>query len=576
MKIKTKLSLSVGLLFSLIVLLAGIGIRHINKLSDDTKNILVANYNTLDYSRKMLISLDGDLSQKETISLFETNLVKQQHNVTEIGEQELTDKLTVDFKHLKEDRNSKVLFPLIRKDLTDIMLLNMDAILRKDAVAQKTADNANLWIAATGTLCFIIAFTLLINLPSNIATPIKDLTTNIKAITENDYSIRLHLEGSTEFKELSEAFNRMAAKLEEYEGSILSKLLFEKKRIDTLINSMPDPVIGFDEEKKILFANKQALKITGLNFDDIKGKPATDIALTNDLLRFLIKDWITKEPTGDNNPARPLKIYADNKESYFEKQNIEIAMRPTGETEKRYIGQVIILKNITPFKELDFAKTNFIATVSHELKTPISSLKMSLHLLEDQRIGSLNEEQTKLLKSIDEDSERLLKITGELLNFSQVETGKIQLSSQAINPDWIVQYALDAVKTTAEQKQITIKTMYEPSLPVITVDPNKTAWVMINLLTNAIKHSPARSNIMVDVVKNFDFVVFNVLDNGEGIPKQYQSRIFEKYFQVPGSDKSGTGIGLSICKEFIEAQHGTIGFKSKDGKTNFFFQLPVA
>ena len=560
MKIKTKLSLSVGLLFLLIVLLAGIGIRQINKLSDDTKNILVANYNTLDYSRKMLIALDGDISQKETISLFESNLVKQQHNVTEIGEQELTDKLTVDFKHLKQDRNSKELFTLIRKDLTDIMLLNMDAILRKDTIAQKTADNANLWIAATGTLCFIIAFTLLINLPSNIATPIKNLTTNIKAITDNDYSIRLHLEGSTEFKELSEAFNKMASKLEEYEGSILSKLLFEKKRIDTLINSMPDPVIGFDEEKKILFANKQALKITGLNFDDIKGKPATDIALTNDLLRFLIKDWITKEPTGDNNPSKPLKIYADNKESYFEKQNIEIAMRPTGETEKRYIGQVIILKNITPFKELDFAKTNFIATVSHELKTPISSLKMSLHLLEDQRIGSLNDEQTKLLKSIDEDSERLLKITGELLNFSQVETGKIQLSSQAINPDWIVQYALDAVKTTAEQKQISINTVYEATLPVITVDPNKTAWVMINLLTNAIKHSPANSNIMVEVTRSFDNVVFNVQDNGEGIPRQYQSRIFEKYFQVPGSDKSGTGIGLSICKEFIEAQNGTIGF----------------
>ena len=576
MKIKTKLSLSVGLLFLLIVLLAAIGIRQINKLSDDTKNILVANYNTLDYSRKMMIALDGDLSQKDITNLFETNLVKQQHNVTEIGEQELTDKLTIDFKRLKEDKHKQELFPVIRKDLTDIMLLNMDAILRKNSVAQKTADNASLWIAATGTLCFIIAFTLLINLPSNIAKPIKDLTTNIKAITDNNYSIRLHLEGSTEFKELSEAFNKMASKLEEYEGSILSKLLFEKKRIDTLINSMPDPVIGFDEEKKILFANKQALKITGLNIDEIKGKPAVDVALTNDLLRFLIKDWITKDSTDDNNPAKPLKIYADNKESYFEKQNIEIAMRPTGETEKRYIGQVIILKNITPFKELDFAKTNFIATVSHELKTPISSIKMSLQLLEDQRVGNMNEEQVKLVKSISDDSERLLKITGELLNFSQVETGKIQLSSQAINPDWIVQYALDAVKTTAEQKQITINTLYEQSLPVITVDPNKTAWVMINLLTNAIKHSPANSNIKVDVLKNNNHVVFNVQDNGEGIPKKFQSRIFEKYYQVPGSEKTGTGIGLSICKEFIEAQNGVIGFKSNDGNTNFYFQLPVA
>ena len=139
-----------------------------------------------------------------------------------------------------------------------------------------------------------------------------------------------------------------------------------------------------------------------------------------------------------------------------------------------------------------------------------------------------------------------------------------------------MQYALDAVKTTAEQKQITINTLYEQSLPVITVDPNKTAWVMINLLTNAIKHSPANSNIKVDVLKNNNHVVFNVQDNGEGIPKKFQSRIFEKYYQVPGSEKTGTGIGLSICKEFIEAQNGVIGFKSNDGNTNFYFQLPVA
>ena len=465
--------------------------------------------------------------------------------------------------------------PIIRKDLTDIMLLNMDAILRKNAVAEKTADTANLWIVITGTLCFMIAFTLLINLPSNIATPIRDLTNNIKEITENNYSIRLHLEGSTEFKELSEAFNKMASKLEEYEGSILSKLLFEKKRIDTLINSMPDPVIGFDEERRILFANKQALKITGLHLEDIKGKLAADVALNNDLLRFLIKDWITKDPSGDDNPAKPLKIYADNKESYFEKQNIEIAVVPTGEKEKQYIGQVIILRNITPFKELDFAKTNFIATVSHELKTPISSIKMSLQLLEDQRVGTMNEEQERLVKSIEDDSERLLKITSELLNFSQVETGKIQLSSQAINPDWIVQYALGAVKITAEQKQIDIQTIYQPSLPIITVDPNKTAWVMINLLTNAIKHSPSKSIIKVAVTTDNHFIVFKVADTGEGIPKKFQSRIFEKYFQVPGSENIGTGIGLSICKEFIEAQRGSIGFTSTVDNTSFYFLLPL-
>lgn len=130
----------------------------------------------------------------------------------------------------------------------------------------------------------------------------------------------------------------------------------------------------------------------------------------------------------ENLKKEPVKIYADNKESYFEKEIIPIKIIPTGEKEEKLIGNVILLQNITPYKELDFAKTNFIATVSHELKTPISSIKMSLQLLENKQVGELNEEQKSLVESIKDDAQRLLKITSELLNMTQVESGTIQMS----------------------------------------------------------------------------------------------------------------------------------------------------
>src|SRR5882762_7617026 len=169
MKIKAKLILGIGLLFAMIVLLTALGSIYINKLSADTKNILVANYNSIDYSRQMLIALNEDGFSSASISKFETNLKNQQNNITETGEQQLTEQLATNFNKLKINPADTVLSATVHNDLTDIMLINMQAIERKSTVAKKTADSATLWIALVGTFCFLIAFVMLINLPGNIA-----------------------------------------------------------------------------------------------------------------------------------------------------------------------------------------------------------------------------------------------------------------------------------------------------------------------------------------------------------------------------------------------------------------------
>ncbi|UTA66338.1 ATP-binding protein [Emticicia sp. 21SJ11W-3] len=576
MKIRTKLTLGVGLLFILITLLTFVGARYINALKNDTENILEANYITLEYARDMLMALDEVTSDSTAMNILEENLKKQQANITEIGEREATRQLLGHFKMLQANRAEESVHLLIRKDIAEIMRLNMEAIQRKSNVAKQTAASATIWVATTGTLCFLIAFTLLINLPGNIANPIRKLTESIKLIAANDYSQRVYFEDHNEFGELALSFNTMAEKLEEYNNSNLSKLLFEKKRIETLINNMHDPVIGLDENKKILFANDEALKVTGLKPEQLIGQQAQDVSLMNDLLRSLVKDLVLTPSTDTQSKKQPIKIFADNKESYFEKEIIDIAIVPTGEKEKRQIGHVIVLKNITPFKELDFAKTNFIATISHELKTPISSIKMSLQLLENQQTGAINEEQKQLIDSIKEDSHRLLKITGELLNLSQVETGNIQLNIQKSTPYEILHYATEAVKTQAAQKKIDIQTEVPENLPAVKADTEKTAWVLINFLTNAINYSPEQSRITIRINQTDTHVNFSVSDQGKGIEKRYKDKIFDKYFQVPGSNKSGTGLGLAISKEFIEAQNGSIGVESEIGMgSTFYFNLAV-
>lgn len=580
MKIKSKLLLGIGFLFTMIIFLTGLSIYQINKLNNDTKNVLVANYNSLDYLRKMQLALDNNILKTENEKLFTVNLELQKQNITEVGENDLTNSLVQNFSMLKINASDSLISVRVRKNISDLMLLNMQAIQRKINVAESTADSSILWITLAGTICFIIALTILFNLPGNIANPIKELTESIKEIAAQNYSQRVHFNKHNEFGELSAAFNTMAEKLQEYRDGNLEKLMMEKKRIETLINNMNDPIIGLDENKKVLFMNNMALKISGLSAENVIGKPVQDIAMNNDLIRTLVQDLFDQERDQKPTNVLPVKIYADNKESYFEKEIIPINIIPTGEKEEKKIGNVILLQNITPYKELDFAKTNFIATVSHELKTPISSIKMSLQLLENKQIGDLNLEQHSLIDSIKEDASRLLKITAELLNMTQVESGSIQMNVIACDAYEIVEYAVNANKSAAEQKQIRFDIQVAERLPKLLADNEKTSWVLTNLLSNAIRYSYDNSVIYINVFTENEKIVFSVTDSGQGISPQYVQKVFDRYFRIPGTKKEGTGLGLSISKEFIEAQGGHITVKSEFGAGSTFSfglnSLPIA
>jgi signal transduction histidine kinase len=273
----------------------------------------------------------------------------------------------------------------------------------------------------------------------------------------------------------------------------------------------------------------------------------------------------------------PVKIYANNKESYFEREIIPIRITPTGEREEKLIGNVVLLQNITPYKELDFAKTNFIATVSHELKTPIASIQMGLQLLEKQQMGPLNTEQISLLSGIREDADRLLRITGELLNMTQVESGVLQLNVAPVLPEEIVRYAVDANRSTADRKGISLHVRLEDELPAVMADKDKTAWVLTNLISNAIRYSYDNASVDIFIELQGGKVSFSVTDTGQGIAPQYVNRVFDRYFRIPGSKKEGTGLGLSISKDLIEAQGGTLVVDSEFGAgSTFSFSLPVA
>ena len=599
MSIKTKISLALASLFTVIVGLVLVGTYYLNQLAADSREIIKDNYRTLSYVREMSSALHGIPAAyapegdtllvamaprlRQTRQRFQENLGQQYANLTEVTERTITEELQDDFATIEQLTGDTIgtsvyfnrLLPLINtadQNLGSIYLLNEESIVRKNEVAQATARNVITYMAVIGVVCTVVGLAFLIGFPGYVANPLRELTDSIRQIAQRNYGQRLSFSSQDEFGALASSFNTMAERLSEYESTNLAQILSEKKRTETVIRNMREGIVGLDADKKILFANPAAQRLLGLDETALVGQYAPDLASVNDLMRHLIQELMTEAPVSEK-PESPLKIVEDGKEQYYTKEISDVILN---ENQKSRIGHVIILKNITSFKELDLAKTNFIATISHELKTPISSIKMSIKLLDDRRVGPVNEAQRELVQSIDEDSDRLLKITKELLDLSQVETGNIRLTTEPIAPTEIVDYALKAVRTPARQKNVSLVVQTPDDLPLVQADLEKSAWVMVNLLSNAVRYSPPEREVLIDVRTADHAVAFSVQDGGKGISGEFQTRIFDKYYQTPNSEKTGSGLGLAISKEFITGQGGKIWVESTAGEgSTFTFTLPA-
>ncbi|GAB4012630.1 ATP-binding protein [Spirosoma migulaei] len=593
MTLRTKISLSLVFLFSIIMMLGGLGAFYLNQLAEDSRAILKDNYISLEFVSTMQKALTT-LDDPDALADFESSLKKQEANLTEVGESQATRAVRREFTRLRAGATDLATINRIRMHLFAIDDVNRQAIVRKSKTAEQTAKDALLWLGSIGTFCFLIVFSFVINIPSYIAGPLRELTRGIKQIASRNFEERLHFSSSDEFGELARSFNSMAQKLDEYEHSNLARVLFEKKRIDTLVEIMSEGIIGLDEKRRILFINPVAERLLGVERNRLIGQYAPDVATSNDLLRALIQDIMPDSAALHAQPAPDLlrsetggdllKIYdpglnGKGKESYFTKEIHAVEVTPTGETQTVQAGYVIMLLNITSYKELDLAKTNFIATVSHELKTPISAIKMSLKLLADKRLGTLNSEQQEMVNHVEENADRLLRLTGELLNMAQVESGQIQLQIQATNPAELVRVATSALRTQAEQKQIRFALNLPTDLPAVKADSDKASWVLINFLSNAIRHSPEQASIDITAQQLNDQVEFTVRDYGPGLREEHRDRVFERYFKAPGLNGpfSGTGLGLAISKEFIQSMGGQIGLHAEvTPGAAFYFRLAIA
>ncbi|MBN2731869.1 MAG: HAMP domain-containing protein [Balneolaceae bacterium] len=598
--IKSKLYIGIGLLAGFVVLLWISGSIFINTLAENSGAIIQDNIRSVTYAQQMEQALSDIYTAQVTgntevnsydqaVNRFDTILHKQEANITETGEEKLTDHLRKNYGTLltrfQSVRNadaetiSKQLsaaYQQLHQNLSQLTTMNVDAIHRKNNAAQKTASNVTIYMSTIGALCSILGIIMLIRFPSYIVNPIRELITRIKDIANHNYDQKLEFQTGDEYEELAVAFNQMATKLQEYENSNLDRLMSEKKRVETIINRMGDAVIGLDADNYILFANEKAVELIGKQKQQLIGQYAPDIASHNNVFHKIYKAFKTEAEQN----AGYVKIGSEN-EYYYSIEVIPVHQdKDENMNHEAHLGNIITLKNVTKFHELDQAKTNFISVVSHELKTPISSINMSLRLLSDERVGNLNEEQKELVTNIGKDVTRMKRTTSDLLDLSKIESGNIQLNTEGVIPGDLLEYAYETMLMQANQKDLQIELRIEDALPKIQADSKKTVWVLVNLISNAIRYTDSGGTITLNAYRdeNRDYIRFSVEDTGTGIADKDLEKIFEKYYQVDTTqkDRFGSGLGLSIAKEFIHAQGGEIWAESCLGEGSCFsFILPI-
>ncbi len=601
LSLRGKIFSSFTIIIVTIVVLALFGIYSLKKLSKDTKAIIKDNYHSIDYTflmieelqrieeinnSKIMKSDSGVIIKKDSllihISQFNNLLKLQKNNITEKGESELVNKLMTLFSDYKknsfvskknefsENKMMKHELFQMRKIIKDIYKINMKSIIHKNNIAESTSSEVITLMSIISFFSLIVILFFLARFPNYVIKPIVELTSKIKAISTKSFDQKMEFKSTDEIGSLTNAFNLMAERLKEYEEQHIDQKLFEKKRIESLVYGLNDGIILLDEYNNIVLVNSKAQKFFSIEHLQILNKNIFDLRLQSlKLDNFCKKIFSGKMENGQT------EFYDVDSDQYFNIDKIEVKLEKALNNKNEVKGIVLILKNVTLFKEKDLAKTNLIATVSHELKTPISSINLSLKLLNDVRLGTLNEEQKKLVESISLQNRKLLRVVNELLDFTQVETGRINLIIEQIDPVELIDLAISALMVIFSEKEIELEFELMENPPQIKADKEKSVWILVNLLTNSIRYSPVRGKIKIQLEKAENFLMYSVIDNGPGITQEDLENIFKKF--VRSDKKKGTGLGLSIAKEMVETQGGKIWVNSNfNSGSKFHFTLPIA
>ena len=348
----------------------------------------------------------------------------------------------------------------------------------------------------------------------------------------------------------------------------------EAKRTDSVLSNMVEGVVVVDDQGKILMMNPAAEQIYGQTLAQTAGKAITD--KPSDQFIVTMASDLSTPADRDIGTEVTLQGAADTQ------RTLRASSAIVKTEEGKVVGMVSSLPDQTKHKELQRMQRDFVAHVTHELRAPLSSIKAALEILQGQFAGKIEEDETRMLNTALKNSDRLADMINSILDFSKIESGQMTVYTKAAEAAKIAQDAVDSLVPWAQKKRIELTLSAPDGLPLVEADASRTVQVIVNLLSNSIKFTPAGGKITVKLAKraegNQGFVEYAVTDTGPGIAKAEQAKVFEKFVQIAAGEMhvGGTGLGLSIAKALVHLQKGKMWIESDEGRgATFLFTLPV-
>jgi NtrC-family two-component system sensor histidine kinase KinB len=444
-----------------------------------------------------------------------------------------------------------------------VQTINERAMSQKDYRARETARRSTrvMLVAMVTVLPFALFFAW--RLGATVLNPIRRLTESARELGEGNLDQVLPVPSRDELGELADAFNKMAGKLRLYRQTTADELVHARQATEIVFAALLDPIVIFSAEGEIVYQNPASERLR------------KKLAGTETVLPIVSLAMNVLRGEGDYLPEsfeQSICVRIDEREKFLLPR--VIGLRDGG------AGAVVILHDVTRFRLLDDVKTNLVATVSHELKTPLTSIRMAVYLLLEERIGSLNAKQTELLIASRDDAERLLDLINNLLDLARLESGAAVSERRLQLPGDLVTRAVEDARDVIGAAGLTISCQVNAGLPPVSVAADQLYHVFSNLISNAAKHSPPGEEVVVAVraENRGQAVRFSVTDHGPGVPAAERARVFEKFYRLAGESKEGAGLGLAICREIVRAHDGEIGVIAAGarGGSEFFFTLPAA
>jgi NtrC-family two-component system sensor histidine kinase KinB len=399
--------------------------------------------------------------------------------------------------------------------------------------------------------------------------PINRLIESTEEIREGNLDLVIESGSHDEIGKLSDSFNEMTVAIRQVRKSDRMNLIRMRRAMEEVLKALPEAIAVLDMEGRVEVSTNTADRIFGLK----PGVYVKDLGhkwMPGLINRALNEDKIV---TLDSNNGY-IQQFSEGREYLFEPLAVPIPARPkSGE----HTGSAIILSDVTQLHEQTELKRDIVSTVSHQLRTPLTSLRMSIYLLLEENVGNLNEMQAELLMAAREDSERLVNILSDLLDLNKMESWKTNLDIGNYSPHSLAREGLEPFHIEAKDKGITLVNGVPEDLPEIPVDLFRIRHVFSNLISNSLRFTQPGGMVMIRANRENGFIRFSVEDTGEGIAQEHLPRLFDQFYRVPGQDKkSGVGLGLAIVKEIVGAHGGTVGVKSEIGEGSVFeFTLPI-